>query len=137
MALSISDKKQIRALDGAITRQLQAVYVDSSGTVQAAYAGENTATKHRGYGLVTSAATQKTDGTFSVGDMLGVTVFGPVGGFAGGTEGREFYVSPSTAGALTETKPTGAGQQVMSMGRIEKETIVMVMPQSTAPVSGA
>jgi hypothetical protein len=147
MALSIPNKKLIRPLNGAITQQMtagaagqlgQAVYIDSDGKAQPAFAGSShLATQARARGVVVASTSQESDGTYDAEAVLTVVTHGPVAGFDDGTEGSEVYVSTATAGAVTQTKPSGAGQQVMAVGYMQGATVLYVAPQTTAPVSGA
>lgn len=146
MALSIPDKTQIRPLDGCVTQSGfmnedsdfgAAVYVDSAGELGEAYAGTNTAVKPRGRGIIVAGHKKTTDGTVDAGEKVTYVTFGPVAGFSGMDEGMPVYVSPSTPGGLTQTKPSGAGQQVWQMGYAQTSTILFVQPQTAEPISGA
>jgi streptogramin lyase len=47
------------------------------------------------------------------------------------------WLSAATAGAVTQTKPTGATNRVFAVGRAIRSDVLMVDPQDTEAVAGA
>lgn len=128
----------VRALNEAETRTMVAggsltmgnvVYVNSSGNVVAAQA--NAALTAEAVGIVVAVA-QPGQTTAVSGEAVEVCVFGPVSGFGSLTAGAVQYLSDSSAGALTETAPSGSGKWAKAIGRAESSGIVFVLPGVTA-----
>jgi hypothetical protein len=114
---------------GAAVTVGYSVYLDSSGYVQHSDA-DASEVKSRGIGIVVASK----DGETSVtsGDRCTVCLFGPVYGFSGMTPGEPVYVD-TTAGLLTQTKPTSAYQH--SIGYAESATCLFVNPDTEDPSS--
>lgn len=124
----------VRALEGAIKRPYtaggtitvgNAVYVDSSGTVQATDA--NAAASVEAIGIAV-AGSDRGETSIESGDAVTVVTYGPVGGFSSLNEGVKQYVS-ETAGAITETAPSGGGNWVKLIGYAESASILFVNPE--------
>lgn len=145
MALTLSDRKQVRPLGnaGTIVRNYtaastvqlgEAVYVNASDKV--APARSNAAGTTYAIGIVvsiegggTSAAAEQT---------VGVCVFGPVSGFSGMNPAAPYvYVSSGTAGVFTQTAPTGGTNFVYSIARAIRSDILFIDPQNTVAAAGA
>lgn len=111
-------------------------YIDSSGYIQAARA--NAAATTKGIGIV--AAVQDTSGgvtTAASGDRVSLIIFGLVYGFSSLTPGALQYISSSSAGALTETAPSGAGTWTWAIGYAIDANTLFVQPGLVAPVSNS
>jgi hypothetical protein len=131
----------VRPLNGAIIRRFaaggtvsvgQAVYVDSSGDVQAADADDVTQAQARGVvvGVGVAGATSA-----STGQQVDVVTHGPVAlGTSGLTDGAAVYVSP-TAGAMDQTIPGTSGDFPFVIGWAESDGVLYVQPQVTVPVA--
>jgi hypothetical protein len=131
----------VRPLNGAIIRRFaaggtvsvgQAVYVDSSGDVQAADADDVAQAQARGVvvGVGVAGATSA-----STGQQVDVVTHGPVAlGASGLTDGAAVYVSP-TAGAMDQTIPATAGDFPFVIGWAESDGVLYVQPQVTVPVA--
>lgn len=142
MAITIANRANIRMLTGAIGRDFEAagtinvgdaVYIDTSGTIQQARA--NLAASSLGTGILVASH----DGATSIvsGKRGTVCVFGPVSGYAGLIEGQPVYLSDDTAGGLEDAAPSGAGTWTHSMGIGERDSVLMVMPNASAPTSNS
>jgi hypothetical protein len=128
----------IAAVAGADLKIRDAVYFGTNGNVFPARANNPATAKGRGLVVAHSSVMRNVDGTVKAGDTVSVVTLGPVVGFdSGGVVGGEVFVSPTTAGAVTQTKPTGAGEQVVSVGYLRDDTIVYVQAGVLAPVSGS
>lgn len=131
----------VRPLEGAVGRNFKAggaltmgnaVYVASDGDVEAGRA--NAAATSDAIGVV-AAVNEPGDTTAAAGDAVTVVTFGPVGGFSSLTPGKIQYLSDATAGALTETAPSGAGKWLKAVGYAESATVLFVMPDINAAAS--
>lgn len=133
----------VRPLNGAVIRQYDAggsltvgnaVYVAADGDVEAADA--NLAASAQAIGVV--VAVKDTTGltTASAGDAVSVVTFGPVAGFSSLNEESLQYIS-ETAGAITETAPSGAGTWSHIIGYAEQSTVLFVMPGISAATSNS
>lgn len=103
---------------GAITIG-QPVYVDSANSVDLAQADAAGTIEVLGLVYPTSIASAatgwiQTDGILSATTGQWDTVTGGAGGL---TVGSVYYLDPSTAGMLTTTAPTTAGQYVVRVGK--------------------
>lgn len=123
----------VRALEGAIKRRYlaggtvnmgDAVYLASDGDVEQADA--NTAASVEAIGVVV-AGSDAGETAFEAGDAVTVVTYGPVGGFSSLNEGVKQYVS-ETAGAVTETAPTGSGTWTKTFGYAEAAGVLFVNP---------
>lgn len=141
MALTLSDRKQVRPLNGALVRPFttaeecklgQAVYINADGKVAPADAGD-TAITAQGRGIIVSGEGILPTETIPANSAVGVVVFGPVAGFSGMDETALVYVDATTAGNFTQTEP--AAGYSMSMGYPLSADVLMVLPQSTSPAS--
>lgn len=133
----------VRALEGAIKRNKKAggsgsmgdaVYIDSNSAVQQAKA--DAAATSTAEGIVVAVSVPGNT-AFVTNDGITVVVFGPVGGFSSLTPGAVYYVSDTTAGAITATAPTGAGKWAKSIGYAESDTILFVSPGIRPAISSA
>ena len=82
------------------------VYISSSGTVQAALANS----------ILTIKAVALSNGTNATGNTGYYQVDGLVSVSVGLTPGATYFLSPTSAGAVTGTPPSAAGQWVMPVG---------------------
>lgn len=143
MALTLSDRKQVRPLPGAIVRHYpaastvqlgEAVYVNASDKVAPARA--NAAGTTYAIGIVVSIEGGNTSAAAE--QEVGVCVFGPVTGFSGMTPATPYtYVSSGTAGVFTQTAPTGGTNFVYTIGRAIRTDILFIQPQNTVAAAGA
>lgn len=133
----------VAQLTGAITRDYSAggtttngnaVYVDSSATVQNAKA--DTAATSAAIGIQV-AVVNAGQTTAASGDKVTVVTLGPVGGFSSLTPGAVYYIDSSTAGAITATAPTGALVWAKSIGYAESATVLFVLPGIRPAISSA
>jgi len=146
MPLSISDRKNVRPLNGALVRPYEAgaavqqgdfVYVNfASDRVLPARANADGTTY--AIGVVVSIEGHMPGTSAQAGQTVGVCVSGPVAGFVGmdGATGI-VWLSAATAGAVTQTKPTGVTNRVFAVGRAIRSDVLMVGPQNTEAVAGA
>lgn len=112
-----------------------AVYVASDGDIEAADA--NGAASVAAIGIL--AAVQDQSGgvtTLAANERGTVVTFGLVYGFTGLTPGAIQYIS-ETAGAITETAPTGAGTWTYAIGYAVDANTLFVLPGLVAPVSNS
>ena len=109
---------------------LQAVYVSAADTCKLADADLGEA-ESRAIGIVLASQTGET--SVALGERVSVCLFGPVEGFSGATPGANAYVS-TTAGGITETKPTGGAYQ-QAIGRFVNATCLFVNPVLADPAS--
>lgn len=144
MALTISDVKRVRPLDGAIVRDYElasaaavgdVVYINSSDL--AAKARTNAAATARGLGVVVAGEGHLPGTSFSAGQTVSVVVMGPVSGVTGMDLTLPVYVSSATAGAMTQTAPSGANTWTQVIGYPLRTDVLMVHPQNTAPTSNS
>ena len=131
----------VRPLNGAIIRRFaaggavsvgQAVYVDSSGDVQAADADAEASAQARGVvvGVGVAGATSA-----STGQQVDVVTHGPVAlGASGLTDGAVVFNS-TTAGAMDQTAPALSGDYPFVIGWAESDGVLYVQPQVTVPVA--
>jgi len=138
-ALSVRpDKKRSQIWDanmGGSGTIGDAVYVASDGDIEQADA--NGAASARAVGIL--VATQNNSGgvtALASGERASVVIRGLVYGFSGMTPGALQYVS-ATAGALTETAPTGSGTWTWAIGRALSATVLLVDPGLVAPAENA
>jgi len=85
---------------------------------------------------VVTAVSREGETQALAGDGITVCVFGPVAGFSGLTPGVRQFQS-STAGAITETAPTGAGTWTAPVGYAESDGVLFVLPGLQAPASNS
>lgn len=141
MALTLT-RNNVRPLDGAIVRNYvvggsvsvqsgDQVYVDSSDTVQLAR-GNATGTA-KAFGFVVGGENNGT--SFAPGQTVAVCVKGPIAGFTGMDNTKRVYTSTATAGASTQTTPTGTGNFVNVSGYPIRTDVLMVDPQMTEPTA--
>jgi hypothetical protein len=133
----------VRKLEGAIDQHGilagaanlgDTVYVDSSGTIQAADANVS-AVLATTRGILTGV--QQPGATAGAsGEACTYVVFGPVSGFSSLTPGVRQFQS-STVGAITETAPTGAGTWTQPIGYAQSATVLFVNPGLQAPASNS
>jgi len=82
------------------------VYISSADTVQAATANS----------INTVKAVAVSNGTNAASATGSYQIDGVVGGYSGLTPGSTYFLSPISAGAVTSTPPSAAGQWVMVGG---------------------
>ena len=97
----------------------QATYVDGAGSVDLAQADAASTTDVLGLVFDTSIASAASGGIITSGVMTATTgewdvVTGQVGGL---TAGAKYWLDESTAGSLTATAPTTAGDFVAPVGK--------------------
>lgn len=135
----------VRPLQGAITQSVRAggvatmgdaVYIAADGDWELADANVSAAIAAARGVLV--EVPFKTPGGVVCADQDPITVVthGPVGGFSGLTPGELLYLS-ATAGQLTHTAPTGAGNWQQCMGYALSATVAYISPGIAAPVSSS
>lgn len=88
------------------------VYISSADNVSPAQA-DGTAAEAQSIGLATAAALATA--------AVNVRKFGRLAGFTGLTAGARYYLS-ATAGAITDTAPTGSGNTVVQIGYAKNTT---------------
>lgn len=91
---------------GASTTALQVMYASAANTYSPAQANAVSTSRIAGVALATVGS----------GDPLTIQTDGIVTGFAGLTFNTLYYLSPSTPGAITSTRPTTVGQVVAPVG---------------------
>ena len=120
----------IRPLVGSVTKPYQAggaggvgdaVYVAADADVEVADAG--TAALAQAIGIVTAVGTLGAL-TFVAGDMLDVTIFGPVAGWTGATPGDLAFVS-ATAGNIADAAPA-ATNFIWVVGQVTKANVINI-----------
>jgi hypothetical protein len=110
------------------------VYPLSTGKLAKSQA--NTAAASLAIGVLVSA--NEAGATTAPADKsVAIVTFGPVAGFTGMTPGGLVYVDASTAGAFTQTKPSGASTWTHAIGYALEEDILFVMPGIASPVSNS
>lgn len=133
----------VRPLNGSVIRNFQAggnlttgnaAYIASDDDVEITDA--NAAATSKGVGVVVAVADTSGLTTAVAGDGVSLVVFGPVGGFSSLTPGAIQYLS-ETAGAITETAPTGAGTWTHIMGYALSAEVLFVQPGVSAPTSNS
>ncbi len=136
MALTVN-KTRVLPLDGAIVRPGtageavsagQSVTPDASGNWVKADA--DASGKYGGSGIVMAgnSGNGNTSGDFASGEAIGVCVFGPIAGIDGMDTQTRVWTS-TTAGGLTQTKPSGGGVFAAPMGFPLASDVLMVLPQ--------
>lgn len=131
---------QVRPLQGAITRRFQAastnvavgkaVYVKSDGKIELADADAVGTAQARGVvvGIGIDGAT-----TAVANQVCDVVTHGPVAiGATGLTDGSNVFVS-TTAGAMDQTAPAGAGDFPYAIGWAESDGVIYIQPQMIVP----
>jgi hypothetical protein len=146
MALTLSDKTQVRSLPGSLVRPFEAaaevdmgeaVYIDSDGKVN--LCRTNVAATSQGRGIVVSAngVLPSSAGVFPAGTIVSVHLIGPIAGWSGMDEGAPIFNSAATAGAITQTAPSGAATWTNEMGYALGSDVWMVNPRVGAPTSNS
>lgn len=144
MALTLT-KAHVSALPGALVppgsiagEELElgeAVYLAADGKW---YLGRaNVAATSHSRGIVVSVNDPSGGTSAPTGKVIDVCTFGRVAGYSGMTPGKILWQSAATAGAITETQPSGAATWSHSVGYAEADDIVMVMPGVLAPTSNS
>ena len=145
MPLALNDRKNIRPLNGAVVRPFEAgaavqigdaVYVNfANDRVLPARANADATTY--AIGIVVSVEGHMPSTSAQTGQTVGVCVEGAVAGFTGMDDAKGIvWLSAATAGAVTQTKPTGASNRVFSVGRAIRSDVLFVSPQATEAVAG-
>ena len=138
MAAITTTPAQVRPLGDCETRRFttggtvtpgQAVYVDSSGLVQASDA--DAAASARPIGIALSDSFGST--SFPTGSVIDVALEGPVTGYASMTPGALVYNS-GTAGAIDQTAPATSGQYPAVVGWAESAATLYVNPGTVLPI---
>lgn len=134
----------VSALPGAIVKNIladetlalgQSVYINGDG--EAALAQANVAATSHARGIVVSVNDASGATTAAAGRTVSVCVFGPVAGFTDMTEGGIIWQSAATAGAVTQTQPTGTATWSHAMGYALASDIFFVLPGVLAPTSNS
>jgi hypothetical protein len=136
MALTVN-KTQIKPLPGAIVRTValgeaasagQAVYVNASNAYLKADA--DAAGKYRGAGILMAdnQGSGNVSGDYANGDPVSMVCFGPVAGITGMDQTKSVWVD-TTAGGLTQTKPSGGGVFASPIGYPLSDTVLFIAPQ--------
>lgn len=146
MAMSISDRKNVRPLNGAVVRPYEAgaavqqgdfVYVNHT-TDKVFPARANGDSTTYAIGVVVSVEGYMPGTSAVAGQTVGVCIAGPVAGFVEMDAASGIvWLSAATAGAVTQTKPTDASNRVYAVGRAIRSDVLMVAPQATEAVAGA
>lgn len=145
MPLTLSDRKNIRPLNGAVVRTYEAgalvnvgdfVYLNpANDRVLPARANADATTY--AIGMVVSVEGVMPGTAAQLGQAVGVCVEGPVAGLTGMDAAIPMvWLSAATAGAATQTKPTGASNRVFALGRPIRTDVFLVRPQVTEAVAG-
>lgn len=122
-------------LGGAVTIG-NAVYIASDDDIEVTDANAAATVPAIGL-LVALAGSDPSDTVGAAGDRGSVCTFGPVYCAGWGlTPGAIYYVS-ETAGAITATKPSGAGTWSWGIGYAVDANTLFVMPGIVAPVSNS
>lgn len=106
------------------------VYLEGDGEINKARA--NSTTTANVYALAVADIANAASGAVQFGGRLTLTtgqwdvITGQVGGL---TTGSKYWLSPTTAGRLTTTPPTTAGQQSVWVGTAESTTVMRIDPQ--------
>lgn len=95
------------------------VYISSADSVSKAQA--DTLVKSKALGFAIAGA--------SAAAQVFVRKFGRLAGFSGMTPGARQYLSPATAGAITETLPVGTGNTICMVGYAKSATELDIMIQ--------
>lgn len=136
--------RHVSALVGAITRDYEAaeelelgeaVLINSDG--EAALGQANTAAGALARGIVTSVNDPAGGYLAAAGKRVTVTHFGPIAGFSGMTPGADVWLSAATAGAATETQPSGATTWSRQLGYAAETDVLFVMPGVSSPDSNS
>jgi hypothetical protein len=86
-------------------------------TGEAVYlAGDGTARRARADAAATAGALALAAGPVAAGAVGPYQASGPLPGLAGLAPGATYWLDPATAGAMTATAPTAAGQHVVELG---------------------
>lgn len=102
--------------NGSTITANKAVYINSSGEFDLAKADGGTTAP--AYGFTTASVASGASGSLQTDGLLT--------GFSGLTAGSKYYVDASTAGAITATAPTTAGQYVCGVGRAVSSTELQI-----------
>lgn len=142
MALTLSDRKAVRFLPGAIIRTYEvgatvqfgeAVALDANGKVVPAKT--NAASTSRAIGVVVAGENFLAGTSYAAGMSVSVCVLGPIAGFTGMDVAKPVWVSAATGGESTQTEPSGAGKWSFAVGYPIATNVLFVAPQTTAAVS--
>lgn len=146
MPLNISARSNIRFLKGANLRQYTVAngatiqvgdWVICNGTDQIALGqGNADATTNPTIGLVVAFETQGAL-TGTGGMEASVCVEGPVAGFRDMDVTKPVWLSAATAGASTQTKPVGASNRVLVVGKPIRSDVLWVSVQKFEAAAGA
>lgn len=123
MALTVN-KTQITPLPGALVETVQlgeamsagqSFCFDSSG--KAVKADADGAGLYRGVGVLMfdNQGSYNVTGDYASGDYVSAVLWGPIAGITGMDEEKSVWVS-TTAGGMTQTKPSGGGVFPCGMG---------------------
>lgn len=137
--------KNVAPLVGAIVRANQQwgeevepgelVYLNDDGKWY--LARTNAAATSRATGMVASV-NDAAGGILGAADDYGdVCVFGPMAGFTDMSEDQLIWVSSGTAGASTQTEPSGAGTWSHSTGYPLASDVYFFLPEVEAPNSNS
>jgi hypothetical protein len=133
----------VRPLEGSVIKQFYAGgaidvgdtgYIASDGDVEVTDA--NAAATVKGIGVCVAVGDTAGATAAAAGDAVSMVTFGPVGGFSSLTPGATQFIS-ETAGAITETEPSGAGTWSHIIGYAMSATVLFVQPGTSAPTSNS
>ena len=96
-----------------------AVYISSADNVSPADADADASSQVVGFATAAATAT----------NPVNIRKFGRLSGFSGLTAGSRYFLS-TTAGAITATVPTGAGNNIVQVGYAKSATVLDIMIQS-------
>lgn len=145
MALTLSDKTQVRSLPGSLVRPFvaaaevemgEAVYINTSGQVDLGDANTAATALARGIVVGANGVLPSSAGVFPAGTTVSVHLFGPIAGWSGMDENGTVFLS-ETAGDVTQTAPSGAGTWSREMGYAFTADLWMVNPPSSEPASNS
>lgn len=136
--------RNVSALPGALVNSYvaaetlengQAVYINSSG--QAALGRANAAATSAARGIVVSVNDEGGATSVAANGTVSVCLMGPVAGFTDMDEGAAIWLSSGTAGAVTQTQPSGAGTWSHMMGYAAEIDKFFVLPGAISPASNS
>lgn len=144
MALTLT-QKNVRPLNGAIVRGYtvggeehtveigEQVYIDANDMVQLARTNAAATAFARGFVV----ACENGQLAAVTGGTVSVCVSGPIAGFTGMDLTKLVYTSSATAGASTQTAPSGAATWTNAMGYPLRSDVLMVAPVTAEPSSNS
>lgn len=135
MALTVN-KTRVKPLPGAVVRTIVLGEAASAGQVVTpnanglfVLADANAANLWRGVAvIVNDGSTGNTSGDYASGESVSAVFFGPIAGIDGMDPTLSVWVS-TTAGGLTQTRPSGGGVFPSPMGHPIAADVLWLSPQ--------